>query len=73
MYKRRNEIERRFCRLKGYLRIFSRFEKLDALLLGLILFASILNALGWCEHDLIGSITASSRIMPKTSEIITAV
>ena len=73
MYKRRNEIERRFCRLKGYLRIFSRLEKLDALLLGLILFPSILNALGWCEHDPIGSITASSRDMPKTSEIITAV
>ena len=73
MYKRRNEIERRFCRLKGYLRIFSRFEKLDALLLGLILFAPKLIALGWREHDLIGSITASSRDMPKTSEIITAV
>ena len=46
MYKRRNEIERRFCRLKGYLRIFSRFEKLDALFFGFILFALILNTLG---------------------------
>ena len=30
MYKRRNEIERLFRRLKGFLRIFSRFEKLDS-------------------------------------------
>jgi transposase len=28
MYKRRNEIERLFRRLKGFRRIFSRFEKL---------------------------------------------
>ena len=26
MYKRRNEVERLFRRLKGYRRIFSRFE-----------------------------------------------
>ena len=29
LYKRRNEVERLFRRLKGYRRIFSRFEKLD--------------------------------------------
>lgn len=29
MYKRRNEVERLFRRLKGFRRIFSRFEKLD--------------------------------------------
>ena len=34
MYKRRNEVERLFRRLKGYRRIFSRFEKLDALFIG---------------------------------------
>ena len=45
MYKRRNEIERLFRRLKGFCRIFSRFEKLDALFLGFILFALILDAL----------------------------
>ena len=33
MYKRRNEVERLFRRLKGYRRIFSRFEKLDAMFL----------------------------------------
>jgi transposase len=31
MYKRRNEVERLFRRLKGYHRIFSRFEKLDVM------------------------------------------
>ena len=29
LYRRRNEIERLFRRLKGYRRIFSRFDKLD--------------------------------------------
>ena len=43
MYKRRNEIERLFRRLKGFRRIFSRFEKLDALFLGFILFALIFD------------------------------
>ena len=43
MYKRRNEIERLFRRLKGFRRIFSRFEKLDALFLGFILFALIVD------------------------------
>ncbi len=45
MYKRRNEIERLFRRLKGFRRIFSRFEKLDVLFLGFILFALIFEAL----------------------------
>ncbi len=37
MYKRRNEIERLVRRLKGFQRIFSRFEKLDVLFIGFIL------------------------------------
>ena len=45
IYKRRNEIERLFRRLKGFRRIFSRFEKLDTLFLGFILFALIFDAL----------------------------
>ena len=43
--KRRNEIERLFRRLKGFRRIFSRFEKLDVLFLGFIVFALIIDAL----------------------------
>ena len=45
MYKRRNEIERLFRRLKGYRRIFSRFEKLDVMFIGFINFTLIVEAL----------------------------
>ena len=44
LYTRRNEIERLFRRLKGFRRIFSRFEKLDVLFLGFIVFALIVDA-----------------------------
>src|ERR1700679_3296438 len=45
LYKKRNEIERLFRRLKGFRRIFSRFEKLDVLFLGFLHFALIVEAL----------------------------
>ena len=45
MYKRRNEVERLFRRLKGFRRIFSRFEKLDVIFLGFVTFALIVDAL----------------------------
>ena len=45
LYKKRNEIERMFRRLKGFRRIFSRFEKLDVLFLGFFHFARIVEAL----------------------------
>jgi len=45
LYRKRNEIERLFRRLKGYRRIFSRFEKLDSLFLGFLCFALIVEAL----------------------------
>ena len=45
LYKKRNEIERLFRRLKGFRRIFSRFEKLDVLFLAFIHFALIIEAL----------------------------
>ncbi len=45
LYRRRNEIERLFRRLKGYRRIFSRFDKLDVVFAGFILFALIVEAL----------------------------
>ena len=45
IYKRRNEIERLFRRLKGFRRIFSRFEKLDVMFTGFIHFALIVDAL----------------------------
>ena len=45
MYRRRNEVERLFRRLKGFRRIFSRFDKLDLLYLGFLHFALIAEAL----------------------------
>tara|TARA_B100000315_G_C14305166_1_gene463689 strand:- start:116 stop:370 length:255 start_codon:yes stop_codon:yes gene_type:complete len=45
MYRRRNEIERLFRRLKGFRRIFSRFEKLDVMFLAFIHFALIVDRL----------------------------
>ena len=45
LHRKRNELERLFRRLKGYRRIFSRFEKLDAVFLGFLAFAFIVEAL----------------------------
>ena len=45
LYRKRNEIERLFRRLKGYRRIFSRFEKLYCLFLGFLCFVLIVEAL----------------------------
>ncbi|MDL2235969.1 IS5 family transposase [Christensenellaceae bacterium OttesenSCG-928-L17] len=44
-YKQRNEIERYFLRLKRFRRIFTRYDKLDTLFAGFILFAMIADAL----------------------------
>ena len=45
IYKRRNEIERLFRRLKGFRRIFSRFEKLDVIFIAFIYFTLIIEAI----------------------------
>jgi transposase len=45
MYKRRNEVERVFRRLKGFRRVFSRFDKLDVMFTAFVLFALIAEAL----------------------------
>jgi transposase len=45
MYRRRNEIERLFRRLKGFRRIFSRFDKLDLMFMAFIYFALVVEAL----------------------------
>ena len=41
IYKRRNEIERLFRRLKAFRRVFSRFEKLDLMVAVFIHIAHI--------------------------------
>ena len=45
LYKRRNEIERFFLRLKRFRRIFTRYDKLDVLFCGFIFFAMIVDTL----------------------------
>ena len=45
LYRKRNEVERLFRRLKAFRRVFTRFDKLDALFLGFIHFALIVEAL----------------------------
>jgi transposase len=48
MYGRRNEVERLFRRLKGYRRVFSRFEKLGIMFLGFISFVLVADGLRMC-------------------------
>jgi transposase len=48
MYKPRNEVERLFRRLKGFRRIFSRFDKLDVVFIGFISFSLIADGLRLC-------------------------
>ena len=45
LYKRRNEVERLFRRLKGFRRVFTRFDKLDVMFLAFVVFALIVMAL----------------------------
>jgi len=45
LYRKRNEIERLFRRLKGFRRIFSRFDKRDVVFLAFLNFALIVEAL----------------------------
>jgi len=45
LYKRRNEVERLFRRIKAYRRIFTRYDKLDIIYLGFLLLAFIFEIL----------------------------
>lgn len=45
-YRRRNEIERLFRQLKGFRRIFSRFDKLDLVIIAFVYFALIVEHYG---------------------------
>ena len=45
LYKRRNEVERVFRRLKGYRRVFTRFDKLDLMFAAFVVVALIIEAL----------------------------
>ena len=45
LYKSRNEIERLFRRVKEYRRVFTRYDKLDVMYMGFVLFGFIVEAL----------------------------
>ena len=45
LYKKRNEVERLFRRIKGFRRIFTRYEKLDTMFIAFITFALIIDAI----------------------------
>ena len=45
LYKERNLIERMFNQLKGFRRIFSRFDKLDVMFMAFLCFALVVEAL----------------------------
>ena len=45
IYRRRNEVERLFRRLKGYRRVFTRYDKLDVIFLAFITLALIHDTL----------------------------
>ena len=45
LYKRRNEVERCFLRLKRFRKVFTRYDKLDSIFLSVIMFAMIFDAI----------------------------
>ena len=45
LYKQRNEVERFFRRIKRFRRIFTRYDKLDVVFEGFILFAMVIDSL----------------------------
>ena len=45
LYKRRNEVERYFLRLKRFRKVFTRYDKLDVVFLAVIMLAMIFDAI----------------------------
>ena len=45
MYKRRNEVQRLFRRIKAYRRVFTRYDKLDVVFLAFLTFALTVEGL----------------------------
>ena len=45
LYKRRNEVERFFLRLKRFRKVFTRYDKLDSIYISVVQFAMIFDAI----------------------------
>ena len=61
LYKRRNEVEHFFRCLKRFRRIFTRYDKLDIVFAGFILFAMIIDSLVWTLPNFIPNCSFSGR------------
>jgi len=48
MYKKRNEIERLFRKIKGFRRVFTRYDKLDVMFVAFVTFTLIVKSLNLC-------------------------
>ena len=46
-YKKRNQNERFFLRIKRFRRVFTRYDKLDIIFAGFILFVMIIDSIVW--------------------------
>ncbi len=44
LYKRRNEVERYFLRLKRFRKVFTRYDKLSSIFLSVVMLAMIFDA-----------------------------
>ena len=45
LYKRRNEVERFFLRLKRFRKVFTRYDKLDSIYISIVQLAMIFDAI----------------------------
>ncbi len=45
VYKNRNEVERFFLRIKRFRRVFTRYDKLDVIYIGILTLAMIFDAI----------------------------
>ena len=53
LYKRRNEVERYFRRIKAFRRVFTRYDKLEVMFASFVSFAMICETLReLCQHNL---------------------
>ncbi len=48
LYIKLNEVERAFCRIKRFRRVFTRYEKLDVMYLAFVTFAFAVDMLQLC-------------------------
>lgn len=69
LYKQRNEIERFFRRLKAFRRIFTRYDKLDVVFSGFILFAMIVDSLA-VTNLLKGRVQLTSNVAMRLESVL---